>query len=230
MTRQDDSTSHIMDPPQISRGQIQADATTSCVLLETQRLVVAAQSGSQAAFSELFSRYSQRMYRTVFAITKNAADAEDAMQESFLRAFTAINRFEGRAMFYTWLTRIAINSALMIVRKRRTRPEFSLGTSFELGDDIAPMDFRDPSPDPEQICSQRQRCAKLIQAIDRLAPNLRDVARTRLMEECSVRDLAAKFNISEAATKSRLYRARVRLGGVPIARREASVAFRGSSI
>ena len=154
------------------------------------------------------------------------------MQESFLRAFTAINRFEGRAMFYTRLTRIAINSALMIVRKRRTRPEFSLGTSFELGDDIAPMDFRDPSPDPEQICSQRQRCAKLIRAIDRLAPNLRDVARTRLIEEeCSVRDLAAKFNISEAATKSTLYRARVRLGAFPlIARREASVAFRGSSI
>ncbi|WP_348269628.1 sigma factor [Edaphobacter paludis] len=99
MTRQDDSTSHIIDPPQISHGQNQVDATKSCVLLETQRLVVAAQSGSQAAFSELFSRYSQRMYRTVFAITKNAADAEDAMQESFLRAFTAINRFEGRAMF-----------------------------------------------------------------------------------------------------------------------------------
>lgn len=230
MTRQDDSTCHITDSPQTSRGQKRADATKFCVLLETQGLVVAAQSGSQAAFSELFSRYSQRTYRTVFAITKNAADAEDAMQEAFLHAFTAINRFEGRATFYSWLTRIAINSALMIVRKRRTRPESSLGTLFKFGDDVAPMDFRDPSPDPEQICSQRQCCSKLIQAVDRLAPNLRDVAQTRLMEECSVRDLAAKFNISEAAAKSRLYRARVRLGAFPIARREAAVAFRGSSI
>jgi RNA polymerase sigma-70 factor, ECF subfamily len=230
MTCQGDVTSHIMGLSQISNGQNQADATKSCVSRETQGLVVAAQSGSRAAFSELLSRYSQRMYRTVFAITKNAADAEDAMQEAFLRAFTAINRFEGRATFYSWLTRIAINSALMIVRKRRTRPESSLGTLFEFGDDVAPMDFRDPSPDPEQICSQRQRCSKLIQAVDRLAPNLRDVAQTRLMEECSVRDLAAKFNISEAAAKSRLYRARARLGAFPIARREAVVAFRGSSI
>jgi RNA polymerase sigma-70 factor (ECF subfamily) len=230
MTCQDDSGSHIMNPHQISHGQNQPDATKFCGLLGTQGLVVAAQSGSQAAFGELFSRYSQRTYRTVLAITKNAADAEDAMQEAFLRAFTAINRFEGRATFYSWLTRIAINSALMIVRKRRTRPESSLGTLFEFGDDVAPMDFRDPSPDPEQICSQRQRCSKLIQAVDRLAPSLRDVAQTRLMEECSVKDLAAKFNISEAAAKSRLYRARVRLGVFPIACREAAAAFRGSSI
>jgi RNA polymerase sigma-70 factor (ECF subfamily) len=230
MTRQDDSTSHIMDPRHISRGHSQAGATASRFVLETQRLVVAAQSGSQAAFSELFSRYSQSVYRTAFAITKNAADAEDALQESFLRAFTAINRFEARAIFYTWLTRIAINSALMTVRKRRTRPECSPDTSFELGDDIAPMDFRDPSPDPEQICSRRQRCSTLIQAIDGLAPILRDVARTRLMEECSVRELAAKFNISEAAAKSRFYRARARLGAFPIAHSEAAVAFRGSSI
>ena len=134
MTRQDNSDSHIMDPPQISHGQNQEDATKLCVLLETQGLVVAAQSGSQAAFSELFSRYSQRTYRTVFAITKNAADAEGAMQEAFLRAFTAINRFEDRATFYSWLTRIAINSALMIVRKRRTRPESSLGTLSDSAD------------------------------------------------------------------------------------------------
>jgi RNA polymerase sigma-70 factor (ECF subfamily) len=177
-----------------------------------QRLVHAAQSGCRTAFSELFSLYSRRIHRTILAITKNPEDAEDAMQESFLRAFLAINRFEGRANFYSWLTRIAINSALLTLRKRRARPELSLTLTQEGSDESACLNFKDSAPDPEEVCAYRQLQANLMRAIRRLSPNLREVVRVRLVEECSVSEVADKLNISEAAAKSRLYRARRRLG------------------
>jgi RNA polymerase sigma factor (sigma-70 family) len=106
-------------------GSLLTDASVHCAPRRNQHLVYAAQSGCRAAFDELVSLHSRRVRRTILAITKDSEDAEDAMQESFLRAFLAISRFEGRASFYSWLTRIAINSALMILRRRRARPEFS---------------------------------------------------------------------------------------------------------
>ena len=199
--------------PQSNRpGSLLTDASVHCAPRRDQRLVYAAQSGCRAAFDELVSLHSRRVYRTVLAITKNSEDAEDAMQESFLRAFLAISRFEGRASFYSWLTRIAINSALMILRRRRARPEFSLSTPQEWSDEIAHMDFEDLAPNPEETHYHRQRHTRLTRAIRSLSPNLREIVQACVVEECSVRDVAEKFNISEAAVKSRLYRARKRLG------------------
>jgi RNA polymerase sigma-70 factor (ECF subfamily) len=192
-----------------------AETSAASVPRRDQRLVNAAQAGCETAFGELFSLYSRRIHRTILAITKNPEDAEDAMQESFLRAFLAINRFEGRANFYSWLTRIAINSAFMILRRRRARPELSLTPTQEWSDDVAPMDFKDSAPGPEEIYLYRQRRVNLMRAIHRLSPNLQEVVRARLAEECSVSEVADKFNISEAAAKSRLYRARRRLGMLP---------------
>jgi len=226
------SSSHIAIHPNPSALALQADVSAATVSDHDQRLVSAAQSGCEAAFSELFSLYSRRIYRTVFAITKNAADAEDALQDSFLRAFVAINRFEGRSSFYSWLTRIAINSALMGLRRRRARPESSIDIASDVDGEIAPWEIRDSAPDPEQVYCQGQRSAKLVRAIQRLAPDLREVVRARLEEECSVKELAVKFNISEAAAKSRLYRARMRLSGFPRIRKESSqnLAFSGMRI
>ena len=89
-------------------------------------LVAAARIGSSAAFQELQSRYSRRLYRRIQSITRNHEDAEDALQETFLRAYLALDSFEGRSQFASWLTRIAINSALMVLRVRRRRAEVSL--------------------------------------------------------------------------------------------------------
>jgi RNA polymerase sigma-70 factor, ECF subfamily len=199
--------------PQGNRpGSLSIDASVHCAPLLDQRLVYAAQSGCRAAFDELVSLYSRRVYRTILAITKNSEDAEDAMQESFLRAFLAIRRFEGRSSFYSWLTRIAINSALIILRRRRARPQFSLSTPQEWSDEIVHMDFEDLAPNPEETCYRRQRHIRLTRAIRRLSPNLREVVQVYVAEECSVKEVAEKFNITEAAAKSRLYRARTRLG------------------
>jgi RNA polymerase sigma-70 factor (ECF subfamily) len=174
-------------------------------------LVASAQSGSAAAFAQLRELYSARIYRTVLAITKNHEDAEDALQDTFLRAYLALKNFEGRANFYSWLTRIAINSALMLLRKRRARPEVSFATGAENQEELQTFEFPDASPTPEQICDQRQRHTRLMRAIRKLEPRLRAVVEIQMRHDCSVRDIAEMLEISEAAVKSRLYRARARL-------------------
>lgn len=185
-------------------------------------LVSAAQAGCRIAFDELFHLYSRRIYRTIFAITKNSEDAEDAMQESFLRAFLAISRFEGRANFYSWLTRIAINTSLMILRKRRTRPACSLTNISGEDGEIVAIDFKDSAPSPEETYYRRQRQSKLLSAIRGLPPNLRQIVEVYLLGECSIKELSKKLDISEAAVKSRLYRARARLKVSPHLRLEPS--------
>jgi len=179
-----------------------------------QQLVLAARSGCRMAFNELWNLYYRRVYRTVLGITNNPHDAEDALQDAFLRAFLALKRFEGRSTFYSWLTRIAINSALGILRKRRCRPEASLELDSQREGEDAPKEFRDLSPNPEQIYAQQEERERLTQAMQRLPPELRKAIQTRITENCSVKELACRLNISEAATKSRLYRARILLGSL----------------
>jgi RNA polymerase sigma-70 factor (ECF subfamily) len=187
------------------------DYTTS---RRDQHLILAARSGCRTAFNELWALYSGRVYRTILSITKNAQDAEDALQDSFLRAFLALESFEGRASFYTWLTRIAINSALCILRKRRCRPETSLDSTSQQEDASASEELRDLAPNPEQIFEQRQRQAKLLQAIHKLPASLREAVQTRIAGDHSVKEVADRLNISQAAAKSRLYRASTRLGSL----------------
>lgn len=191
-------------------------------------LVAAAQAGSPAAFAELREIYSARVYRTILSITKNHEDAEDALQDAFLRAYLALKNFEGRANFYSWLTRIAINSALMLLRKRRARPEVSFTPIADGQEEMHAFEFPDSAPNPEQLCDQRQRHVRLMRAIRKLEPRLRAVVEIQMRQDCSVRDIAQMLEISEAAVKSRLYRARARLtptrvfGGLSFTRRTAA--------
>jgi RNA polymerase sigma-70 factor, ECF subfamily len=194
------------------------NATDYDALHTDQRLVLAAQSGCQAAFGELWTLYSRRIYRTVFSITNNAQDAEDAMQESFLRAFLHLESFEGRSRFYSWLTRIAINSALGILRKRRSHPETILNSTFQQEDESAPEEFIDLTPDPEQTYDQVQRSAILMDAIHRLPMNLREAVEVRIAEDCSVKEVACRLKISEPAAKARLHRARKQLRSLTTSR------------
>jgi RNA polymerase sigma-70 factor (ECF subfamily) len=179
-----------------------------------QLLVLAARSGCRTAFNKLWELYSQRVYRTILGITNNAQDAEDALQDSFFRAFQALGAFEGRSSFYSWLTRIGINSALGILRKRRSRPETSLCSDSERDDSVLQDEVRDLSPNPEQIYDQHQRHEKLMRAIHRLPKDLRIAVQARITENCSVKEIAYRLNISEAAAKSRLHRARIMLGSL----------------
>jgi RNA polymerase sigma factor (sigma-70 family) len=174
-------------------------------------LVARARIGDAHAFMELRNLHSQRVYKTAYAVTRNREDAEDAAQETFLRAFTAVKKFEGRSSFSTWLTRIAINSSLMILRKRRTRPELSLNYLTELEGGREQYQIPDPSPSPEENYARNQRSTILGQAVSGLRPILRDVLEIQLMQGCSLRQTARVLEISEAAAKSRLLRARAGL-------------------
>jgi RNA polymerase sigma-70 factor, ECF subfamily len=178
---------------------------------QSEHLVSAAQAGSSAAFAELREIYSRRVYRQLLTITKNREDAEDALQDAFLRAYVALHTFEGRSSFYSWLTRIAINSALIILRKRRARPEVSFDHPNETEEENVAFEFKDTGPSPEQICVHRQRCARMLRSIGKLQPRLRQVIEMQMKQSCSVREIAQALEISEAAVKSRLSRARARL-------------------
>lgn len=180
-----------------------------------RQLISAAQSGSGAAFAKLQDRYSQRIYKTILGITKNKEDAEDALQESFLRAYLGLKRFEERANFYTWLTRIAINSSLMILRKKRNHPEISFDYASEVDGQWIPFEFRDMMPNPEESYDRRQRHSRLLRSIGKLTPPLRKVVEHRLIKESSVLEIASELEITEAAVKSRLSRARKRLASSP---------------
>jgi RNA polymerase sigma-70 factor, ECF subfamily len=125
--------------------------------LGIEQLVRAARSGSAAAFAELREIYAQRVYRKLLTITKNREDAEDALQDTFLRAYKALHTFEERSSFSTWVTRIGINSALMILRKRRIRSEVSFDRTRETEEDFLDFELKDTDPTPEHICVHRQR-------------------------------------------------------------------------
>src|ERR1700756_2403612 len=120
-------------------------------------LVTAVQAGVPEAFAQLHAIYSPRLYRTIIAITGNPEDAQDALQETFLRAHLRVHAFEGRSSIYSWLTRIAINSALMILRKRRIRPEVLFDPQPDGRCETTFFEPVDPAPNPEKAYDLRQR-------------------------------------------------------------------------
>lgn len=181
-------------------------------------LVAAAKGGHHAAFGELYARYAKRIYRATLRITKNHEDAEDAAQESFLSALVHMTSFDGRSSFSTWLTRIAINSALMKLRKNRTCPEISRDEPAGDREDFAPFDPVDPYPDPEQQFAQRQREGMVTGAVRNLRPALRQVIEMRRLQEFSMKETAQTLRISVPAAKSRLYHARMALRKMPALR------------
>lgn len=170
-------------------------------------LVSAAQAGDAAAFVELNRRHANKLMPRVYRITRNWQDAEDVVQESFLKAFVHLRKFEGRCTFSSWLTRIAINCALMLLRKKRI-VEIPLEVHGNGGDTSRSWEFLSIEETPEKVYSEWQREQLLQAAIDRLRPGLRKVIELRKAEDYSTREIAAELGISVAAAKSRLSRAR----------------------
>lgn len=172
-------------------------------------LVAEAKSGDRAAFSELWRRHSRAAFTKVYRITKNRADAEDVIQETWLKAFVHLKSFDGRAKFLTWLTRIAINSALMLLRRRRSRPETSIEPTE--GDTWQVWEFADPAEDVEIRYLRRERGERLRRAICYLQPSLRTVIEIQQANDAQVKEIADRAGISISAAKSRLLRARSKL-------------------
>lgn len=173
-------------------------------------LVTAAKRGDQSAFEELVNRYEKKIFRLTMNITRNTEDAEDAMQDAFMKAYSHLKTFEEGSRFYTWLVRIAANEALMRLRKRRPN-QFSLDEPIEGEEETIPRDIQDWGPSPEQRYAQSEMREILNGAIDQLSPDFRVVFVLRDIEDLSTEETASTLGISEAAVKSRLLRARLRL-------------------
>src|SRR4030088_3044375 len=116
-------------------------------------LVSAAKRGDTHAFEELVNRYEAKIYRLTMNITRNREDAEDAMQDAFLKSYSHLKDFQQDSRFYTWLVRIAANEALMRLRKRRPN-QFSLDEPIETDEDLMPRELEDWGPSPEQRFAQ----------------------------------------------------------------------------
>jgi RNA polymerase sigma-70 factor (ECF subfamily) len=169
-------------------------------------LVAVAKLGDRSAFAELWKRHSKIAFTKVYQITKNQADTEDVIQEAWIKAFIHLNTFDGRAKFSTWLTRIAINSALMALRRRRSRPEDSLESTD--GETLQIREIADRTKDLEEQYVNREGVERLRRAICRLSPQLRAVVEIQQSEDGQVKEIAERAGISTSAAKSRLLRAR----------------------
>ncbi len=174
-------------------------------------LVSTAKSGDGDAFVELSKRHYRKVFHETYRITRNRQDAEDALQESFLRAFCHLNNFEGRSSFSTWLTRIAINSALMILRKKRNCFDYSLDDTDDPNGKSARWEIQSLGEDPEGSCVRREKEALLREAILRLPPRCREVVELWQARGYSMREIAQALGISVAAVKSSLSRAKLTL-------------------
>ena len=174
-------------------------------------LVSTAKSGDSNAFVELSRRHSNRILQTTYRITKNRQDAEDALQDSLLKAFSHLNDFQEKSSFSTWLTRIAINSALMILRKKRVCVEISIDGSDDPSGKYERWEARSLTEDPESRFARSEREELLRDAILRLPAVFREVVELRQARDYSAREISQALGISVAAVKSRLSRARLTL-------------------
>ena len=171
------------------------------------QLVTAAQAAVPGAFAELHATYSPCLHKT---IAMTLEDAEDALQETFLRVHSGPHTFEGRSGIYSWLTRIALNSALMILR-RRASPETLSDPHPDSRADSPCFEVKDSSPVLEQICDFREPIVRVLHAIRNLDPQLQLPIRMQITLRASMKEIGRALNISEASVKTRLHRARRRL-------------------
>lgn len=185
--------------------------TLEQAIVRDHRIVAAAQAGSTRAFTNLYKLYSGRLYKTIVAITRNSEDAEDALQEAFLRIYRGVRTFEGRSTVYSWLTRIAINCALMILRKKRARSEILFDPQPDPLLESSCFLIEESRPNPEEACNLDQRRVMFQKAIHDLAPHLRAPLQMQMTRDMAIKEIGQVLKLSEAAVKTRLHRARRQL-------------------
>ncbi len=172
-----------------------------------EQLLSNARSGDQQAFGELCLRYGGMLRRRIFQIVRDEEDAEDVLQETYLKAYQHLQAFRGACSFSTWLVAIGTNMSLMLLRRRKASRKYCCDVVTEDGETLV-MECRDPTPDPEQRYMMSQTRQKLKSAVTRLSPQVRNLLEMYYKSELRLKDAAATLGISEATAKSRLLRAR----------------------
>lgn len=174
-------------------------------------LVQAAKQGDVSAFEQLVKRYDRNVFRIANHITQNREDAEDVVQDAFLKAFRNLEQFQGNSKFYTWLVRIAVNESLMKLRRRRSDRTVSLDQEVETEEDTMPREVADWAPNPEQLYRQGELNEILTKTVNGLPASFRTVFVLRDIEGLSTEETAEALELSVPAVKSRLLRARLQL-------------------
>ncbi len=174
-------------------------------------LVGEAKAGSYEAFEELVNRYEKRIYRLGLNITGSREDAEDVLQETFLKAFEHLAEFREESRFYTWIVRIGTNEALMQLRRRHAEKIVSADGAISDEGEVIPREFADWKPNPEQAFIQSELETILEEAARSLPFKHRAVFFLRDGEEFSTEETAEILSVSSEVVKTRLFRARLRL-------------------
>jgi RNA polymerase sigma-70 factor (ECF subfamily) len=193
-----------------------ASSAGSFVGWSSEKLVAAAKNGQREAFGVLCERHEKKILRVALRITRNLEDAEDSVQDSFMSAFVHLNEFDERAQFATWLTRIAINSALVKLRKKRSIREVPMDEPSPTTELWPSNEVQDNAPDPEETFGICERQEAVRTAIGRLRPRVRKVVEFRQLQEHSIKQTARLLGISTAAVKARMFHARAILRRMPL--------------
>ena len=204
------NTAHTSNDIESSQATF-AGAVACSVLATDETLVATAQMGDEQAFETLVKRHRPRIFAIALRYTRAREDAEDVVQQTFQKTFVCLNNFEGKSSFSTWLTRIAINAALMWLRKARAQREVHLDDwNTEEGAGLY-FEVADASPDPEATYMQREEARILSIAIRRLTPRMRSVLELKELRELSGRETARQMGLSVSAVKARVFHGRKKL-------------------
>jgi RNA polymerase sigma-70 factor, ECF subfamily len=173
--------------------------------------VRASKAGDVAAFEELVKRYDSKLLRIAQHVTHNREDAQDAVQEAFLKAFRKLEQFQENSQFSTWLFRITVNESLMKLRKQRRQREVSIDQDFQVGENMFPREIADLAPNPEERYRARESREILIKTLQQLGPGLRVVFVLRHIEGLSLEQTAKALDLTVSAVKARSWRARLQV-------------------
>ena len=179
--------------------------------MDETALLEQAREGDAVSFSQLVRKYEGKIFRLAMHITQNREDAEDVLQETFLKAYEHLDQFQGNSKFYTWIVRIAVNQALMKLRRRKTDKSVSIDENIDTGEDTIVREIAAWGEDPEQRFSREELGEILDSAIQSLEPPYRSVFVLRDIEDLSTEETAEALDLSIPAVKSRLLRARLQL-------------------
>jgi RNA polymerase sigma-70 factor (ECF subfamily) len=193
-----------------------------------RELVAAAKGGDSLAFETIVKRHRQRIFGLAFRYTRSREDAEDIVQQTFQKAFIHLRDFEGRSSFSTWLRSIAINHALMLLRKRRARRELPIDDSSSDEGTTPALEIADASPDPEASYLQGERARILSAAVGELSLGMQRAIELQELGELTTRETARHMGLSVSAVKARLFRARRSLAKSLRCRLEADLGGRTS--
>jgi RNA polymerase sigma-70 factor, ECF subfamily len=174
-------------------------------------LVAAAKTGDARAFEVLVERHEGRVFSLAQHITRNREDAEDVVQQSLQKAFIHLKKFAGQSLFSTWLTRIVINEALMVLRKRRGTREVPIAESTTGNEAALPLDIPDVGPNPEDSCLRREQERILSAALSELTPRIREAIELRELGELSTEETAQVMGVSVGVVKARVFNGRKKL-------------------